>query len=83
MKQKHNYKSAVATAKALKSQYDMAVNGAEAEDRAAALALVNRSKGAVDEVQSYLEETCLISPSDGEVTEIFPKNGELMEQELQ
>ena len=72
------YKSAVATAKALKSQYDMAVNGAEAEDRAAALALVNRSKGAVDEVQSYLEETCLISPSDGEVTEIFPKNGELI-----
>jgi HlyD family secretion protein len=72
------YKAAVATAKAAKSQYDMAVNGAEAEDRAAALALVNRSKGAVDEVQSYLQETCLVSPSDGEVTEIFPKNGELI-----
>ena len=41
------YKAAVSTANAAKSQYDMALNGAEAEDKEAALALVNRAKGAV------------------------------------
>ncbi len=72
------YKAAVATAKAAKSQYDMAINGAESEDKAAALALVSRAKGAVDEVKSYLGETYFISPVNGEVTEIFPKTGELV-----
>ena len=65
------YKAAVATAKAAKSQYQMAVNGAEQEDKASALALVNRAKGAVSEVKSYLGEIFLVSPIDGEVSEIF------------
>jgi len=72
------YKAAVATSNAAKSQYDMAMNGAENEDKAAALALVDRAKGAVSEVESYLQETTLISPIDGEVSEIFPKRGELV-----
>jgi len=72
------YKAAVATAKAAKSQYQMAVNGAENEDKASALALVNRAKGAVSEVKSYLGEIFLVSPIDGEVSEIFPKHGELV-----
>lgn len=72
------YKAAVATSNAAKSQYDMALNGAESEDKEAALALVNRAKGAVDEVKSYLKEITLTSPIDGEVTEIFPKCGELV-----
>lgn len=72
------YKAAVATAKAAKSQYDMAVNGAEKEDKAAALALVNRAKGAVSEVRSYLGETSLLAPAAGEVSEIFPNPGELV-----
>ena len=37
--------AARATEKAAKSQYDMAVNGAEREDKAAAAALVERAKG--------------------------------------
>ena len=56
----------------------MAVNGAEREDKAAAAALVERAKGAVAEVQSYIAETYLIAQSDGEVSEIFPKVGELV-----
>ncbi len=72
------YKAAVATAKAAKSQYDMAVNGAEKEDKASALALVNRAKGAVSEVKSYLGETSLLAPAAGEVSEIFPNPGELV-----
>lgn len=72
------YKAAVATANAAKSQYDMAMNGAELEDKEAALALVNRAKGAVKEVKSYLSETMLTSPIDGEISEIYPKRGELV-----
>jgi len=73
-----NYQAAVATSKAAKSQYDMAINGAEKEEKLAAVALVNRAKGAVSEVQSYLSETMLVSPIKGEVSDIFPKQGELV-----
>ncbi len=72
------YKAALATERAAKSQYDMAVNGAENEDKAAALALVNRAKGAVQEVESYIGETVLTAQSAGEISEIFPKRGELV-----
>lgn len=72
------YQAAVATSSAAKSQYDMAMNGAEAEDKEAAMALVDRAKGAVNEVKSYLKEITLVSPIDGEVTEIYPKRGELV-----
>lgn len=72
------YKGAVATANAAKSQYDMALNGAENEDKEAARALVDRAKGAVNEVESYLQEITLVSPIDGEVSEIYPKRGELV-----
>ena len=70
--------AAVATEKAAKAQYDMAKNGAEREDKAAASALVDRAKGAVAEVESYIKETYLIAQTAGEVSEIFPKVGELV-----
>ncbi len=72
------YNAAIATEKAAKAQYDMAKNGAEREDKMAAAALVERAKGAVAEVQSYIKETYLIAQADGEVSEIFPKVGELV-----
>jgi len=72
------YKAAVATANAAKSQYDMAKNGAESEDKEAALALVDRAKGAVNEVKSYFKEITLTSPITGEVTDVYPKRGELV-----
>lgn len=72
------YNAAVATSKAARSQYDMAVNGAETEDKQAALALVDRARGAVSEVQAYLSETVLLSPVNGEVSDIFPQTGELV-----
>lgn len=70
--------AAIATEKAAKSQYTMAKNGAEREDKMAAEALVNRAKGAVAEVESYIKETVLLAPIDGEISEIFPKVGELV-----
>lgn len=69
---------AIATEKAAKAQYDMARNGAEREDKAAAAAMVNRAKGAVAEVESYIKETYLIAQTAGEVSEIFPQAGELV-----
>ena len=71
-----NYQAAIATSRAAKSQYDMAINGAEKEDKLAAVALVNRAKGAVSEVESYISETMLVSPIKGEISDIFPKQGE-------
>ncbi len=73
-----NYQAAIATAKAAKSQYDMAVNGAEQEDKMAAAALVSRAKGAVSEVEAYKAETMLVAPISGEVSDIFPEEGELV-----
>jgi hlyD family secretion protein len=70
--------AAIATEKAAKSQYDMAVNGARIEDKEAARALVNQARGAIKEVSSYIKETYLLASADGEVTEIFPSVGELV-----
>lgn len=70
--------AAIATERAAKSQYDMAKNGAEAEDKQAAAAVEARAAGAIEEVRSYLNETVLIAALDGEVTDIFPSVGELV-----
>lgn len=75
---KAQYDAAAATARAAKSQYDMAVKGAQQEDKDAAAALVERANGAVQEVNGYLNELYLTSPCDGEVTERYPKVGELI-----
>ena len=77
---KAKYDAAVAQTKAAKSQYDMALNGARNEDKAAARALVEQASGAVQEVESYLGELYLISPSDGIISATYPKVGELVGQ---
>ena len=77
---KAKYDAAVAQTKAAKSQYDMAVNGARAEDKAAAQALVDQANGALMEVESYLGDLYLTSPSDGIISAVFPKVGELVGQ---
>lgn len=75
---KAQYDAMAATEKAAKAQYTMAKNGAQKEDKEMAAAQVERAKGAVAEVNSYIKETYLIASADGEVTEIFPKVGELV-----
>ena len=73
-----NYKAMEAQMKAAQSQYDMAVNGARMEDKLAASAQVGRARGAVQEVTSYIHETVQIAQKEGEVTDIYPKVGELV-----
>ncbi len=72
------YEAMVASERAAHSQYDMAVNGARREDKAAAGAQARRAQGAVSEATSYMDETVLLATADGVVTEIFPEPGELV-----
>lgn len=74
------YKAAIATAKAAKSQYDMALAGTRKEDKAAAEAQVARVDGVLLEVAAAEADRYLLSPCDGEVSELFPKVGELVGQ---
>lgn len=75
---KAQYDAAIATEKAAKSQYNMAVKGAQKEDKEMAAAKVEQAKGVVEEVDSYINETILLAYADGEVTDIFPHIGELV-----
>ena len=72
------YKASQAQVKAAQSQYDMALNGARVEERQAASATVGQARGAVQEVSSYIRETVQIAQMDGEVTDVYPKVGELV-----
>ena len=72
------YKALEAQAKAAKSQYDMAVEGARKEEKKAAAAQVNQAQGAVQEVRSYKRELVQIAQMEGEVSNVFPKVGELV-----
>lgn len=72
------YKAYEAQEKAAKSQYDMAREGARKEEKMAAAAQVNRAKGAVQEVSSYINETVQVAQVEGEVSSIYPKVGELV-----
>ena len=73
-----NYKAIEAQVKAAQSQYDMAVNGARREEKMAAAAQVNRAKGAVQEVNSYISETMQTAQKAGEVSDVYPKEAELI-----
>lgn len=72
------YKALEAQAKAAKSQYDMAVEGARKEEKKAAAAQVNQAQGAVQEVKSYKRELVQTAQMEGEVSTVFPKVGELV-----
>ena len=72
------YKALQAQEEAAKSQYEMAVNGARQEEKRAAQAQLNQARGVVSEVNSYIDETVQLAQMDGEVSEIYPKLGELV-----
>ena len=69
---------ALAHENAMKSQYDMAKNGARTEEKKAAQSQANAAKHAVDVVRSVLKETVQVAAVDGEVSDIYPKEGELV-----
>ena len=72
------YDVAVARVAAARSQYNMAVEGARKEDKKAARAMADAAKGGVKEVESVLADQYLLAPCDGEISEIYPNDGELI-----
>ncbi len=72
------YDAAVAGHNAAKSQLELAIAGAQTEDKESAAAMVNVAKGGVAEVQSVLEDQYLLAPCDGQIDQIYPEVSELV-----
>ncbi|MBD5304583.1 MAG: biotin/lipoyl-binding protein [Bacteroides sp.] len=63
---------------AAKSQYELAVSGAQSQDKEASSAMVEVAKGGIREVDALLEDEYLVAPCDGEITVIYPNVSELV-----
>lgn len=72
------YQAAVAGERAAHSQYQLALDGAQVQDKESARSLVNAAKGTVEEVASLLEDARLTAPESGQISSIYPKRGELV-----
>ena len=72
------YKATQAQVEAAKSQYDMARNGARSQEKQAARKQAEAAQGAVELVSSMLRETVQVAVVAGEVSDIYPKVGELV-----
>ncbi len=72
------YKATEAQVKAAESQLQMALNGARQQEKTIAAKNAQAAKSAVDVVNSVLRETVQVSQVDGEVSNIYPKVGELV-----
>lgn len=71
-------KAARETTNAAMAIWTKAKNGTRTEDKAAASAMVDRAEGAFNEVESYLKETSIYAPIDGEISNIVAESGELI-----
>lgn len=69
---------ALATERAAKAEYELALKGAEIEDKEMSEAKYRQAQGVVEEVDSYINETVLTAVHNGEVSDIFPIEGELV-----
>lgn len=72
------YNAAVAQHAAANSQYQLALAGAQKEDKESAEAMVTASGASVSQVESLLEDSYLVAPCDGTIDQIFPEPGELV-----
>lgn len=72
------YKATQAQVEGARSQLQMAKNGARSQEKEAAHKQAEAAKSAVDVVSSLLKETVQVAAVDGEVSAIYPKEGELV-----
>lgn len=72
------YDAALAGEKAAQSQLNLALEGAQREDKESAAAMVDVAKGGIAEVESLLEDQYLTAPCDGQIDQIYPEEGELI-----
>lgn len=68
---------ASAAVRTAQSQQELAMNGAQLEDKAATQGLEAAAQSSVREVEALLEDQVLVAPCDGEVSEIYMHEGEL------
>ncbi len=68
---------AYAQYKSAQDAYNMTAS-ARYEDKLSANANVQRARGAISEVSSYLKENSIVAPIDGEITELTVDEGELV-----
>ena len=73
-----NLQSMTAVESAARAQYELVEDGASSEDKDAAAAQVRMAQGAVDEVESYLDDAMVYSPVTGEVSTVIAEAGELV-----
>jgi len=71
-------KVALETSNAAKAVWEKAKKGARVEDKAAAGAMVERAKGVIEEIESYVNETHITAPISGEIANILAEKGELV-----
>lgn len=72
------FDAAVAGENAARSQYQMAKEGAQSEDKESAKALTDVAKGGVMQVEALLQDQYLVAPFDGEIDIIYPHESELV-----
>ena len=72
------YKVTEAQVAAARSQYEMAKNGAREQEKRMAANNTQASKSAVDVVKNLLKETVQVAQCEGEVSNVYPKVGELV-----
>ncbi|MCC8114001.1 MAG: HlyD family efflux transporter periplasmic adaptor subunit [Bacteroidales bacterium] len=72
------YDAAVAAEGAATSQYDLALAGAQSEDKESAAAMVAAADGGVEQVKAVLEDSYLVVPYDGVIDQIYPEASELV-----
>lgn len=70
--------SATAAEAATHSQYNMAVEGAQLEDRDASKAMVTAAQGQVKQVEALLKDSKLTAPVHGQISAVYPSVGELV-----
>lgn len=71
-------KAARAAEQAAYYQYQLALTGAQSEDKESAKALVSAAQGDVSQVQALLNDARLTAPAAGEISAIYPTVGELV-----
>ncbi len=72
------FKATEAQVEAAKSQYDLAKSGAREQEKRVAASNTKASKSAVDVVKDLLKETVQVAQVEGEVSNVYPKVGELV-----
>ena len=72
------FEAAKAGESAARSQYQMAKEGAQKQDKESSQAMVDAAAGGVMEVEALLQDQYLTAPYDGEIDVIYPHVSELV-----